>query len=675
MKGLRKSRRLDATVADLTQAEPEAIPLTWLTTDHLCGTVRYDLSEFETGYAGGDARKEPFEGRPDFIRELAPALRELTRGVSPDVGERRVVALRHFFRFLDRQKHASGKDVSLRAITSETGYLYRSYLLETPRRVNPVLLANTHEILEVARRLAGLTSVEWPIIRKSNTPQVHRDVDPLAVARIRAFALRRFRRGLPVDLEATTPAYGDDPLDPACVSGVILEDIEAAILDDASLSEDRQKFRTQAFAHHRRAKRMKTGLNREETTPAYIARFVPTSEEVMAAYVVIAAETGWIDTAKGIDITGQWFIPRDLNESHPDSQDRGIVIARRPKTRDLMRHVSTMSPLSVHGIVRRLDERSRFMRELVQSRIDAVRNGIAQSSDPENEIQRLETRLRSPFLFYSHTAKGVKRVEMIDSAWRHFEDLKKALLATRRAQSWSDEEREAISAIQFSDFRDGFADRVFEESGGNLFAVKAALGHRRTSSTTHYLAQRRQVAASFQKFAAFTGVLIEEVESGFRIDPKILMARCYTADQIRTLSPEQRATLSGPRTRMGMGCSAPTDPPAELAPGHRSGDICSVQRCVLCRHGYFFPNEPGAMSALAERLGEIHHARTTMPIDLFNRSSLNVEMTGIAHARDTFFSARSDEFEAIAEAARQDISEGRRPSIEPPHGASPGSLA
>ena len=81
------------------------------------------------------------------------------------------------------------------------------------------------------------------------------------------------------------------------------------------------------------------------------------------------------------------------------------------------------------------------------------------------------------------------------------------------------------------------------------------------------------------------------------------------------------------------------------------------------------------MSALAERLGEIHHARTKMPIDLFNRSSLHVEMTGIEYARDAFFSHRSEEFQEISESTLQDISEGRRPSIEPPHGASVGILA
>ena len=675
MRKLKKAPRLDAAVLDLPRPVEER-PLHWLTTDNRCGTVRYDITELAEGVDGSDRRKSSFKGRPGLARALVPALQELTRGVSSEVGERVMVSMRHLFRFLDLHDDRSQRPVrSLADITSETGYLYRAYLLETPRRVNPQILAKTHEVLETARRLQGLPEIEWPIIRKAEVPLIHDDVDPLAVARVRAYALRRFRQGALMRLGAIAPVIGDDPLDPACIAGLLHEEIKLSALHAAPLCDERLDFRRRCFAYHRRQKRILQFGAGDEGPLAYASLFAPTSEEVICAYTVIAADTGWIDGAKGIDMTTTWFIERDLANDGPDPHDRGIVIARRPKTDVLLRYVSTRSNLSVYGVLKRLEARSAFLRDLVRQRIDGLRSGALPAHAPENEIIRLEERLKSPFLYYNPVTAPGRRVEMIDSAWKHFDDLKADLLATKHAQRWSASDREAVQRLQFSDLRDGFAARVLEESGGNLFAVKAALGHKRTSSTLHYVAQRRQIAEAFRKFSAFTGVLIEEVEGGYRIDPRVLMARCYRADDIRTLTPEQRRALSGPRTRMGMGCAAPTDPPEDIAPGHRKGDICSVQRCVLCHHGYFFPEEPGAMEALAERLGELFHARTSIALELFSTSSLHVELTSIEAARDAFFPDQVEAFNAISERVLADICEGRRPSLDPHHGQIPGGTA
>lgn len=590
--------------------------LSWESVDRFGQPVRHSVEEFALGVMDHDARKAGFSGRPALIRSLLPAIMDAVRGVSPDVAERRLVALRHFFRFLDAHEASGGattQDVA--QITPAIGTLFRTHLLTETRRTNPMLLATVSTIVQGARAHRGLPALDWPIIAKAKVPLAHRDVDPLAISRLRAYALRRMRTIAPLHLKDITPVLGGlDTDNPAHVLGVMVEDIEAALLHGRKLPLDRQDFFTRCFTIDARKRRAARSGKPEETS-TYRAALVPSSDEIICAYAVIAADTGWLDAAKALSLDTPWFLPRETNP-HSGEPVRGMVITHRSKTGTVMRHLSTTGRNSVHGVITHLQNRSGWLRTL-------ARQGRAHV--PASQHLALDARLASPFLFWASTArKPYDHAAALTSAWVLFERLKTDLLASPAAHTWSEQERDAVQDLRVSDLRDGFAAKVLDSTNGDLFSVKAALGHKRSTSTLHYLSQRRQIRDSFQKFAALTGVLFDEASQGRSLDPKVLMARCYTGSDAG-ITEAQRQALAGPRTRMGMGCANPFDPPHDLTAGPVPEGLCSVQRCVLCKHGYFFPEEPGAIDALHTRREELDTLATTLSIDTFALSSYAVE--------------------------------------------------
>ena len=618
--------RTPRPIADVVHLPaPRAGGLSWESSDRFGHPVRFDADEFARGVQDVDARKAAFSGRPDLIASLLPGLMDAVRGVSSETAERRFVALRHFFRFLDLHEERGGvstQDVA--EITPAMGTLFRAHLLTEPRRTNPMILATVFDIVQGARAHQGLPTLEWPIIAKASVPLAHRDVDPLAISRLRAYALRRMRSVAPQHLKDIAPVRGGtNALDPAHVLGVVAEDVEAALLTGRGLRLDRQDFFNRCFSFDVRAKRSKAS-GCDEAITTYRAALMPSSEEVVCAYAVVASDTGWLDAAKALSFDSAWFLPRETNPVSGEPV-RGVVVTHRSKTGVVMRHTSTTGRNSVYGVLKHLETRSAWLRSLLRQ---------ARDQAPAAKRRVLDARLASPFLFW-HTGanKAIDRAVALDSVWTLFETMKEAMLATPSAASWTEAEREAVRALRVSDLRDGFAAKMLDETQGDLFSVKAALGHRRSTSTLHYLSQRRQIRDAFQKFSSLTGVVFDEAAQGHALDPKVLMARCFTGRDAG-ITDAQRQALIGPRTRMGMGCANPFDPPKDLAPAAMAEGLCSVQRCVLCKHGYFFPDEPGALDALRARLAEIDDLASSLPLDAFAASSYAVEHATIVALLD-----------------------------------------
>lgn len=632
------------TPVDLSQgrvvpikAKRGSASLTWISLNEAGGEVRRDVEELGTGYSGSNKLKDRFAGRPKLASDLIPAIQDLVRGKSGEVLERAMVALRHFFRYLDFREAQGGTSTKcIEDVSDDHGSGFRRYLISTPRRTNTQILGQVAKIINGAKIHRELSGVSWPIIEKGQAPTVHVDVSPLAISRLRAYALRRL---------SAKPSIS--ARDEALFRRYLKEEIEDGAVSATTKGEIEEHYRSRRSEHHARFG--------EKT--ALIEACAQSAMQAMAGYLVVAIETGWLDAATAINVSSdKWFVAQDANTG---PSGRVLVVTPRPKTKVRLDHPSTRSRNSIYGVISRAQARSKTIRDhLIARREKLLAAGEAQRS---NRILYLNRLIRSPWLYVPLSgASSEYGACALSSVWKIFVDLKNELLSSNAAAAWSAEDREAIQRLTISDCRDAFAARVFEKTEGNLFAVKAALGHRRTSSTTHYLRQLTQVKDAFSRFRLVTGVMLGEVGNAYNIDPKILMARCYPG-RLRAISLEQRIRVTAIRTRLGTGCNSPTSPPPELSANHAPGKVCSHQRCVLCQNAVFYPAEAGALEALAVRYGEVLFFYGMMPTQDFMLSILNVEKATLEALRDALFSEQVERFERLAGAVVEEMRAGIRP--------------
>ncbi|WP_156363011.1 hypothetical protein [Rubellimicrobium mesophilum] len=273
----------------------------------------------------------------------------------------------------------------------------------------------------------------------------------------------------------------------------------------------------------------------------------------------------------------------------------------------------------------------------------------------QNEIARIDKRLRSPWLFYSSKRKGARAIGLADNGtvFVNLEHLKaKAIASLRQAGRDDPALTQAISALRWSDVRDAFAAHIFDSSGGNIFLVRRALDHNHVATTQHYLRQRRQLRQRLDAFRKVVETALTEVKQGRTVDPTIL----FLASNYSDFGEEDREKLLAYRTRLGMGCRNPVDPESHLAPNHVVGTPCAVQRCVLCRHGIVFKD---AYEGLADRHGDLVWLRNNIPPNRWLTSSLSWELEAIELVRDRVFTESADAFRRRSEARVSEVLSGQ----------------
>jgi hypothetical protein len=141
-----------------------------------------------------------------------------------------------------------------------------------------------------------------------------------------------------------------------------------------------------------------------------------------------------------------------------------------------------------------------------------------------------------------------------------------------------------IPWVKASDFRDIFAEYVYRVSGGSVLAVQKALGHRSPFTTSKYLDNKIINAASARTFVTYTNEMWSMCFSSGQLDHTVLRQIL----EREHITPEQRLRLAEYRklkkSRIGVGCKDPTNPPARIAPQFKPNGqtLCTVQRCTLC---------------------------------------------------------------------------------------------
>lgn len=549
---------------------------------------------------------------------------------------------------------------------------------------------------EAVNALQGQNGVQWPTIDtegdRDSAPKMHRDVDLQALKAVYNTAqnihdesLRYHDRGLKGLKRGTDPRTLGQTGRSGRTDGrrggkrnmawyrwrnilVLFHDrIWSKIIKRKDIAKgDVTRVKQTRFAIAKRASE-----DWPTATPENIYRMIAPSEaDTMAAYALVSMHTGWMDTARAITVVDENFEECDdwytectdqlakpkINQSFDGQNKNGQVIifapeqedqeqdqpetieirSVRPKTKRLhSAHCLKASRYQPFAVIKAQIERTRYLRDLLrEARAELLKQ--PQTREVRIEIAMIEQKLQSPWIFWGNKGTGHNSVGLLGVSTR----IATSFNADLRSVAIDDAEKQgkgalvkSIEALQPGDIRDGYAAFVYDESGGNIFAVQGILNHRHISSTRHYLRQKGQINERFKRFGDLAQAIFEETSSGRPVDPAIL----WFATSKDGVTEEDRALLASHRVQRqyrsayGMGCEDPLHPPADIAPNHVKDTLCQAQRCILCPHARFTIE---ALDLLAERNAELLAIKDTSSDKAFLQSSLYLELQGIEMIRD-----------------------------------------
>ena len=181
-----------------------------------------------------------------------------------------------------------------------------------------------------------------------------------------------------------------------------------------------------------------------------------------------------------------------------------------------------------------------------------------------------------------------------------------------------------IPSVAQSDFRDIFATFLWRQSGGNLFVVMRLLNHAHLATTERYVDNTILNAERDQQARTFLDHLFAELGKG-RVDIAILTH----LQRHGAVTPEMEARLHEfralQRSRIGVACKDPTNPPTEIQPKTEGRRLCTPQRCLLCKpHAVILPE---SLPGVAMRVEELEAIQRAVPVETWLGSDYQQELS------------------------------------------------
>lgn len=629
------------------------------------GTAPYeiDLTEFSQGN-----NLRALTPRPELIRQIAPAIRLSSRGRPVSFKYDNRSDLTKLWAFLDSLVAATSRDVvEIGQFSNAHGALLKRWLLQSAGisvKVAGSHLAALNRLISSARDLAGIDehALLWPNIQQPRGT-IHRDVDQNALSQLYRHAkeLHRGFRAAELEGKLLIKSLAEHepihrglprlPCTPAECALLASDFIEATLADPKVRLRD---FAGWSFFNQEEIAAPKFVAPGERRPSDAIRWFAPAAEDTMAAFVMVLQHTGWNpDTVWGIDISedGMWCDDRIERTSHDDKNATVAIYGLKGKVGKEQIAFSLKQPWShPYQILRYMIRRTAPLRARLKDLLSEHETTATPTLADRKKAAHLRQMIKSPWLYIASRgdacSRPAGRISILSPRRCHqiFEDLRQSA-ARSIPRNKSDEERARIEAglekLTMSDARDGFAAFIYDNSLYNVLLLKHALGHKSIRATKNYLRQRNQIFQRFSQFTHFQDVLFDEIRNYRKIDPTVLFIRSSGRD----ITPEQRARLADQRwrTRMGMGCLDPTDPPKAFTKG-KVGQMCRVQRCTLCRHGVIFED---SIPGIAIRQAELSYVRSKCSSDNFENSTFSIEWAAIRILIDDVLPDRREQIEAL----------------------------
>lgn len=612
-------------------------------TQHKTKPVDVDLTVFATGQEKPKQGKSKgaFRGRPELIEELAPALADHLSALAKKSVHQHVHALRTWWRLMDE---VEAEAPHLQPVTSvaHLNELHRNRARAT--RMSRLPFGNFLLHVNTTRRALGLKAFFWPrpesaVPKRKLPPTWQTDMVRHKLKHNWFSVVDRWELADAL-LATQRPVVDAQSADALAHQSALLKGylrLERAI-------QETGHPRPEVVHLQEPGNRGKEDFYADGILLMDILRGrYPDGSDIRTAFHLCLATTGWNPAVLlALDANAEFIEP------HPRSPSRYILrgIKDRAAGAEQISEGLFKSQGSAGFILKTLLQRTAPLRaELVRLR-EALLGELNQNRElSEEERERLRAQMdelsegiRSPWLFVSHVKDGIHWLSDFNfagSTLKRKSFLQDVVDDINRRQPIDRQ----LAYLRASDLRDAYAARVYFASGGSVLAVMKALGHRSLTSTQAYTENTLLNEEHRKLFGIFSGAFWSELRVNGRVDPTML-AKISRDGPVTAAERERLASYrSLLRSRLGVGCKDPTNPPKHMAPNFVPDGVrpCPIQRCLLClTHAVLLPE---SHEGLCMRACELEFVREGMSVVAWQQSSFAEELDNIELALSLFDSA------------------------------------
>jgi hypothetical protein len=590
-----------------------------------------DLTDLQTGQErpkkpGMDGRwLGGYSGRPSLIHELLPAIKEKLMWASEKTCKGCIADLKNWWRLFDEMEApANNPELALAPTNSvkDLTYLHQQLAVQ---RFSPGTFSAFRSIADMTRRANGMSPLVW------NGPESlkpTRDIPTSAQSRVIFTCIKRewfkaIDRWTLVDNMLTGTCV---PLSEEQVNLHLNAEFSGPLFATGILTTEAIKKHWEKKTGRSSRTLWRDGLAIE----TMFAAFFPTAFEIKIGFHLALIGGGWnVQTLLDLPVNADASISDCMPflRNHPRDPSRYIITGYKARsTFDQIMHGDWKSDRSPGKVIRTLVERTWPLRqelvrnlrvaELTLNSLISTHADVASITKARTIVLELQRKSRSVWIYRSKGSIEALSAETYDKHERNTPILRIIVERINEHRSLSDGN---IPWVKASDFRDIFAEYVYRVSGGSVLAVQKALGHRSPFTTSKYLDNKIINAASARTFVTYTNEMWSMCFSSGQLDHTVLRQIL----EREHITPEQRLRLAEYRklkkSRIGVGCKDPTNPPARIAPQFKPNGqtLCTVQRCTLCIENAVIA--PESLDGLAMRLVELRYLRTQVPIEHFCR--------------------------------------------------------
>ena len=566
------------------------------------GAPPIDFSEFWEGAPaqlsgnGNNSWGGAFRGRPVLADELWPHLQASSAYMRPEGIRGRRSQLRALFRFFDGYEHLFGDAIDrLSDVKDVHGILWQKPPNDaTWGPVNGNVYSEVKRLVSLAKADAG-APFWWP---SSGRAVLRPDSPDAQHVRALLHGLKREAQGIFARWQRAdeAAATGNSLVG---VAGKRLRGTPVSDADCHRTYRDVVAASGEPLPSQRQLAEALGFKNIPDWWPTtfkdLVAGLYPTSADLAIFASLFMARSGWNpSTVLALDITDDdWAILHG-------SDRNALRWIQSFKVRSNAWQ-DTLSPerltTGCYNIIKQLIERTSALRSVI---------------DRDSGRCRLPAiALRSPWLAATAGDDSVfvlTRPETINITLRAIVKSvndRNAEIAERSGRT-SDRDRAAFvipGNFTSSDFRDGFAAFVFQNSRYSWALTQWSLNHKYPSTTRRYLRSRAWQNHTREALRRFGTVLFDEIEVHRRVDPTVLRALASGHE----VSPAQVASLDDYRSRsyVGMACADPRRPDQHIDPTHpKDGTTLCINghRCASCSQGVVLND---SLTHLAKRVAEL----------------------------------------------------------------------
>lgn len=585
-----------------------------------------------------------FNGRPLLIKELAPAIHARLSLLGSGSARFGLTSLRVWWRLFDAFEETrlpDGRIVPRVQSVADLNELHEAFAHQ-----NQIKIGNFRWFLNVAnvtRRLMKLPALLWvpPKEVEPNRTLITEDQARELKTAIKQDWQRvrnTWVRNDEIRKETAKRAAGESP-------SKLGEDGEFLLKNWRHFHQIQQKSGRVLPTHEQLLDGGVSGSQYSQGLERLVMRSIlfPTAEEADIAFHMALMNSGWNpSTLANLDAASSLIInhPKDKNQLvlSTDVEDeeitmQGVKPRARGKTQFCTGLLKTVSspPVIVATYLKRVELLRKTLKQDYQEALEEFEKFKAAGFDQLEveaqfkKVQRLRQGCRSVWLYVD--ARG--KIKWIGyRSWNKY--LKNGISFTylmrvieRLNNRRQTIEKPLIAKVTPSDFRDIYARWVYRQSEGNILAVMLALGHSSLSSTVKYTENNIFNAENDEHALRFMSHLFEQLGQG-RVDLTILAQLVRNGEltyEMETRLIEYRTLM---RSRIGVGCTDPRNPPQAVAPNHIEGRMCGSHRCLKeCSNAKFLPE---SLDGIAMRVEELMAMSDHMPLETWQRGGFEAEL-------------------------------------------------